>query len=121
MRSVEPRHALGSRPADVAGSNTRQGSLFGLTLVSGEQGDIRQTPGGLSIYGDNEVEEIAIPVLPSGRDILLDEAYAAVHGGIAPAHDGRWGMANLEVCLAAIQSARERREVMLHHQVPTPD
>jgi len=32
-------------------------------------------------------------------------------------HDGPWGKANVEVMLAILQSARERREVMLKHQV----
>ena len=32
-------------------------------------------------------------------------------------HDGRWGMATLEVCLAMLQSAREGREIALSHQV----
>jgi hypothetical protein len=29
-------------------------------------------------------------------------------------------MATLEVCLAIMQSAKERREIMLSHQVPAP-
>jgi phthalate 4,5-cis-dihydrodiol dehydrogenase len=36
-------------------------------------------------------------------------------------HDGRWGKATLEVALAIQQSARERREVTLVHQVAVPD
>ena len=36
-------------------------------------------------------------------------------------HDGRRGMATLEVCLAMMQSARERKEIMLQHQVPVPE
>jgi phthalate 4,5-cis-dihydrodiol dehydrogenase len=35
-------------------------------------------------------------------------------------HDGRWGMATLEVRLAMMQSARERKEIMLTHQVAVP-
>ena len=35
-------------------------------------------------------------------------------------HDGRWGMATLEVCLAMLDSARENRDIALHHQVPAP-
>ena len=39
----------------------------------------------------------------------------------APAlHSGRWGLANLELCVAALKSSREAREVMLHEQVPLP-
>jgi phthalate 4,5-cis-dihydrodiol dehydrogenase len=33
-------------------------------------------------------------------------------------HDGRWGLANLEVCLALVESSRTRSEVPLAHQVP---
>ena len=51
----------------------------------------------------------------------IAELYAAVEEGVPPAHGGSWGKANLEVCLAVLQSARERREVFLSHQVPTRD
>jgi phthalate 4,5-cis-dihydrodiol dehydrogenase len=34
-------------------------------------------------------------------------------------HDGRWAKATMEVCLAMLESAETRREVMLEHQVPT--
>jgi phthalate 4,5-cis-dihydrodiol dehydrogenase len=36
-------------------------------------------------------------------------------------YDGRWAKATMEVCLAMLQSARERREIPLYHQIPTPD
>jgi hypothetical protein len=32
-------------------------------------------------------------------------------------HDGRWGEATLEVCLGILQSAAERREISMSHQV----
>ena len=48
----------------------------------------------------------------------MAELYAAVVEGVPPAHGGSWGRANLEVCLAVLQSARERRELLLHHQTP---
>jgi hypothetical protein len=34
-------------------------------------------------------------------------------------HDARWGKATLEVAHAILQSARERREITLQHQVST--
>ena len=34
--------------------------------------------------------------------------------------DARWGMATTEVCLAILQSSRERREIRLAHQVGLP-
>jgi len=39
-----------------------------------------------------------------------------VHGR-PPLHDGTWAMATLEVCLAILQSARDRRDITLRHQV----
>jgi phthalate 4,5-cis-dihydrodiol dehydrogenase len=36
-------------------------------------------------------------------------------------HSGLWGMATLEVCLAILQSAKERKEIFLFHQVPAPE
>jgi phthalate 4,5-cis-dihydrodiol dehydrogenase len=46
--------------------------------------------------------------------------HAAVTRGAPISHDGRWGMATLEACLAMLESGRERREIMLTHQCPTP-
>jgi predicted dehydrogenase len=43
--------------------------------------------------------------------------YHAVEDGRPLHHDGRWGMATLEVVLAIMQSAKERREIMMQHQV----
>ena len=52
---------------------------------------------------------------------MVEEFYQAVVHDRPPAHDGRWGRATMEVCLGLLQSARERREVFLSHQVPTRD
>ena len=51
-------------------------------------------------------------------DAKLQELYDSVVSGKPLWHDGRWGMATLEVCLAIMSSARDRQEVMLEHQVP---
>lgn len=96
-------------------------SAFGLTVVSCERGDIRQVPRGLAVYGEDRRWEIDVSPIPDGRDVLLFEAYDAVVHGAPPAHDGRWGRANLEVCVAAAESSRTDREVELRFQVPTPD
>ena len=52
------------------------------------------------------------------RRAELEELYDAIVNGKPLWHDGRWGMATLEVCLAMMQSAKERREIMLAHQKP---
>ncbi|HEY3116723.1 MAG TPA: Gfo/Idh/MocA family oxidoreductase [Chloroflexota bacterium] len=96
---------------------------FGITIVSCEHGDIRQSPHGLFIYGDEKNWEVPVEhgEFKHGRQAELDELYHAVVEDRPVFHDGRWGEATLEVVLAIMQSAKERREIMMAHQVPTPD
>jgi phthalate 4,5-cis-dihydrodiol dehydrogenase len=89
---------------------------FGLTLVSCERGDIRQSPDGLLVYSDKGREEVALPKDTSPRDLVLAE-FAAGVAGRRTTHTGRWGLANLEVCTAAIESSRTGKEIELKHQV----
>ena len=91
--------------------------FFGLALVSCERGDIRQSPQGLWVYDAAGQREIVLPTDHSPRDLVLDEWQAAITGAAQPLHSARWGLANLELCLAALESSRESREVTLHHQV----
>ncbi|MBM3527304.1 MAG: Gfo/Idh/MocA family oxidoreductase [Alphaproteobacteria bacterium] len=93
---------------------------FGLTLVSCERGDIRQSPDGLLVYSEGGREEIALPKDRSPRDLVLAE-FAQAIAGKPTTHTGRWGLANLEVCTAAIESSRAGREIELRHQVPAVD
>ena len=94
--------------------------FFGWLIVSCEGGDIRQSPGGLYVYTERGREEIELP-LRGTRDIMLAEFVDAISGRRPPLHDGRWGLANLEVCVAAIESARTQRDVTLVRQVPVPE
>lgn len=89
---------------------------FGLTLVSCEGGDIRQSPDGLLVYSDRGRQEIALPNDNSPRDRVIAE-FADAIAGKPTTHTGRWGLANLEVCAAAIESSRTGREIELKHQV----
>jgi phthalate 4,5-cis-dihydrodiol dehydrogenase len=90
---------------------------FGLVIASCERGDVRPTPKGVMVYGDEKREFLALdrPAVP--RAEVIDELCAAAFAGRAPLHDGRWGRATLEVCLAMLRSARGEREVALDHQV----
>jgi phthalate 4,5-cis-dihydrodiol dehydrogenase len=97
---------------------------MGLAVASLERADLRQSAQGVFVHSDAGKQDV--PVI-AGRQMgiaqrraELEELYAAVVGGQPLWHDGRWGMATLEVCLAIMDSARERREIMLHHQVPLP-
>jgi phthalate 4,5-cis-dihydrodiol dehydrogenase len=89
---------------------------FGLTLVSCDRGDIRQSPGGLLVYSDKGREEIALATDKSPRDLVIGE-FAQAIAGKPTTHTGRWGLANLEVCAAAIESSRTGKEIELKHQV----
>lgn len=99
----------------------RKQPFFGFTLVSCEKGDIRQTPGGLKIYGEVEQREMELPTGSRGREAEVEELYNAVVHNRPVFHDGRWGAATLEVCLAMIESAEKRQEIFLSHQVPSPE
>ena len=95
--------------------------LGGPLVASFDKGDVRLTPNGLMVYGEEEKREISLPNLPDGRDGIIDEVYQAVVNGRRPSNDGHWGKATLEVVLALFQSGKERREIQMSHQVPTQD
>jgi predicted dehydrogenase len=90
---------------------------FGITVASCERGDVRQSPEGVYVYDDEGRHEI---VVPSGRigTMEMEELYGALAEGKPIVHDGRWGLATLEVGIAIATSGRERREIMLTHQAP---
>ncbi len=95
---------------------------LGLVIVSCERGDLRHSKYGLYIYDDNGLTDISTE---AGRDMgpvqrraELEELYDGVVLGKPVFHNGRWGMATLEACLALMESGKERREIMLRHQVP---
>ena len=90
-------------------------------MVSCERGDIRQTPDGLFVYGETEKREIPLPTGSRGREAEVEELYNAVTHKRPVFHDGRWGAATLEVCLAILDSAEKRKEIFLSHQVASPE
>jgi phthalate 4,5-cis-dihydrodiol dehydrogenase len=102
-------------------SGERKQPFFGFTLVSCERGDIRQTPDGLFIYGETDKKEIPMEAGRRGREAEIEELYNAVVHNRPVFHDGRWGTATLEVCLAMLESAKQRKEIFLSHQVPSPE
>jgi len=99
----------------------RKQPFFGHTVVSCQKGDIRQTPDGLKIYGESAQREINLPAGSRGREAEVEELYDAVVKGRPVVHGGRWGAATLEVCLAMLNSAKQRKEIFLSHQVPSPE
>jgi phthalate 4,5-cis-dihydrodiol dehydrogenase len=89
---------------------------FGVTFVACEHGDMRQFPDGVFIHGDDKTE-VPIGQAIVGRRSEVLELYETVMHGRPVFHTGRWGKATLEVCLAILQSAAERREIQMAHQV----
>jgi phthalate 4,5-cis-dihydrodiol dehydrogenase len=96
---------------------------FGLTIATCAKGDLRTSPNGVTKYALSGASEIKIERgegMPGRREVL-DDMYAALRDGLRPVHDGRWGKATVEVALGILQSAREGREITLHHQVTVPE
>jgi phthalate 4,5-cis-dihydrodiol dehydrogenase len=119
--ALKSQGRYGGQRQQPAQQQTRHQSFFGLSIVSCEKGDIRQSPDGLLIYGEDRMWEEPLTPGIVGRDLMVDEFYRAIQTGNPPNNDGRWAMGTLEVTLAVLQSSREHREVNLSHQVATRD
>jgi phthalate 4,5-cis-dihydrodiol dehydrogenase len=94
---------------------------LGLLVVSSEHGDMRQSPGGVYVYGDEGTTEIPLVETRRSHSPELDELTDAIEHGKPLLHGGRWGLATLEVSIAIMDSAHQHREIELQHQVPVPD
>ena len=94
---------------------------WGIMIVSCEKGDMRQSPDGILIYGDNGRRELPLAQAQETGENVIGEFYDAVVNNRPLLRDGRWEKATLEVCLAILESARDRREVFLSQQVSTRD
>jgi phthalate 4,5-cis-dihydrodiol dehydrogenase len=90
---------------------------FGLIVASCDRADLRPTPRGVMIYDDfgRRFDQLPDPTVP--RVEVIDELCGAIFDQRPVLHDGRWGMATMEVCLAILQSSREGREIALKHQL----
>ncbi|NIO10499.1 MAG: Gfo/Idh/MocA family oxidoreductase [Deltaproteobacteria bacterium] len=114
LEAMEQRMQPGSQKA------SRQ-DFFGVTIVSCEKGDIRQSPDGLYVYTQGGREEVAIEPdinIRGASELNVLRANLERNEPIFP--DAYWGRASLEACLAMIQSSRERRQIDLRYQSPSP-
>ena len=89
----------------------------GLVIATCELGVIRQSAKGLYIYDDDGRHDEAIALSASARENEVADLKRGMAGS-KPVHDGRWGMASMEVVLAIAESAKTHKEVTLSHQVP---
>jgi phthalate 4,5-cis-dihydrodiol dehydrogenase len=114
------RYGGRGRAAGTAPRRSAGWVLGGPLIVTFDKGDVQLTPGSLRVYGDEDQRDIPISIETDGRHGIVNQLYEAVVNGRRPFADGRWGKATVEVLLAVLASARERREVFLAHQVPLP-
>lgn len=89
---------------------------FGPMIVSCERGDLRLMPDGVQVYGEAGSKFIAAPPLRYPRREIIDALAGALRHDEPPTQDGNWGLANLEICHAMLQSALTRQPVALRHQ-----
>jgi len=111
-RRTEPQEPKPWDPADL-----------GMVVVSCDRGDLRHSKHGLYVYADNGRFEIPLAGAWAGMQehrAELEELYDSVVRGRPVYHSGEWGAATLEACIAMIESARERREVLLRRQIAMP-
>ena len=80
---------------------------------------LRQYPDGIYVYDAKGRREVPAPP-HRGRAPELLELHDAVTQDRPTLLDARWGMATTEVVLGILQSSRERREILLQHQVKAP-
>ena len=91
----------------------------GVTIATCAGGDLRPSADGVLVYDRNGKREISVPrgaAFPD-KSAVWDELCSAVATGRTTPHNGRWAKATMEASIAVLTSARERREVMLEHQV----
>lgn len=89
---------------------------FGPMIALCDRGDLRLAPDGVHVYSDNGRRFEAAPPLQYPRKEVVDALVRAVRRGDPPRQNGKWGLANLEICHAMLQSARTGKPVGLRHQ-----
>lgn len=104
---------------DKVGQNGQMHQHFGIVIASCDNGDLRTSPYGISLYDRQGRRDFSVQSGRGGasRASVFDELYDAAVNGIRPVHDGRWALADLEVCLALANGVRGEPDVRLSHQI----
>lgn len=79
---------------------------FGTMVVTCRDADLRPTPRGVTVYGEQGLEEVRLPVPPTPKTPVIDELVHAVRHGRPPVHDGVFGRGTMEVCVGILKSSR---------------
>lgn len=91
---------------------------FGHILISCDQADLQPIPEGVWIHGDTQRELLTLPPPQIFRQEVVDELWAVLRLGQPALHNGAWGRATTEACLALLESAQSHTELTLRCQVP---
>lgn len=98
--------AVGSWLKDAKTGPPEAHPFYGLTLVSGDSGDLRQSPDGLVVYDRSGKREIKVPRSALEREAELNVLYNAWRKNVPlESHDASWARDTLAVCLAILESA----------------
>jgi phthalate 4,5-cis-dihydrodiol dehydrogenase len=95
--------------------------LGGPLVASFDRGDVRLSPAGLVVDGDDKQWEITFAKGRNGVDNRLDSFYESITQGRPLPADGGWGRATQEVLVAIERSAETRTEIMLEQQTTSVD
>jgi phthalate 4,5-cis-dihydrodiol dehydrogenase len=92
--------------------DVRAQPFYGVTIVSGSKGDLRQSEHGLYLYDDNGRNEIEVPTAMLERDAELDMLYKAWRDD-APleSHDIVWARDTMKIVFAIIESGKSGQPV----------
>ncbi len=97
---------------------------LGVLIATCESGDLRMSAQGMYIYDDNGMREVTVHQA-GGQGMTLEsevmELVDAVRDNKTMLHDGLWGWATAELQWGILESAKQRKEIMLTHQVPVPE
>ena len=107
------------RDRSTQAERERRQPIYGLTIVSCENGEMRQSPDGVYVYDDNGCEEIVCEPYED-RAIEITEVRDALREDRPSFPNAAWARASLEVILGILESGQTRRDVEMKYQVPTP-
>jgi phthalate 4,5-cis-dihydrodiol dehydrogenase len=101
--------------AMAAGDTGRMQPHFGMMVVTCERADLRASPDGVLVYGDDGITQVAARVGAGsyGQGDTIDELVAAVRDGTPVLRDADWGVDTVRVCRAILESSASGAQVQL--------
>lgn len=97
------------------GDEGRKQPHFGVMLVTCERADLRASPTGVLVYGDEGIREVPAIVGTGsfGQGDTIDELHDAINGNGATLRNAVWGKDTVQVCVAILESSRSGKQVQI--------